>query len=173
MVARPSPTTNIVIKRQVIIFLLGRLYLTGAMWIPDAGNETTFIVTGLTNELYTFQVRAVNSVEGGTSASEEVTPSDLAVPENFQVTVSPKVLTFSWDIDSAKTQPHHHVLMVSFDEGTNFERASGFENIQSSPLLFLSLLRPIRSIGLALIISYRLAVRMSLPARNPILINLV
>ena len=99
----------------------------------DASNETTFIVTSLTNELYTFQVRAVNSVEVGASASVEVTPSDLAVPENFQVTVSPKVLTFNWDIDSAKTQPHHHVLMMSSDDGVNFERVTGAENIQGSP----------------------------------------
>ena len=55
----------------------------GADTDPDAGNETTVTVTGLTGTVHTFQVRAVNSVGPGDAATQTVTvPS---VPRRFLI----------------------------------------------------------------------------------------
>ena len=55
----------------------------GADTDPDAGNETTVTVTGLTGTVHTFQVRAVNSVGAGDAATQTVTvPSE---PRRFLI----------------------------------------------------------------------------------------
>ena len=58
----------------------------GADTDPDAGNETTVTVTGLTGTVHAFEVRAVNSVGVGSAATQTVTvPS---VPRQFSVRIA-------------------------------------------------------------------------------------
>ena len=58
----------------------------GADTDPDAGNETTVTVTGLTGTVYAFEVRAVNSVGAGSAATQTVTvPSE---PRQFSVRIA-------------------------------------------------------------------------------------
>ena len=116
----------------------------GNTWIPDwtsvpdsldAGDslsdERSHTITGLTNDVeYTFELRAVNNEGGGLVARLAATPSIVAAPENFQFTVTPQTLTFTWGVESNKPSPHHYVLMRSTDNSTNFQRVSGADNIQ-------------------------------------------
>ena len=85
-----------------------RSYLTGGTapetW-EDAGTALTATVSGLTNGMsYTFEVRAVNSVDPGTAVTGTATPmADAApmtppsVPLNLVATRGYKQITLTWD----------------------------------------------------------------------------
>ena len=67
-------------------------------WAPNAGDDLTETITGLTNgQAYDFEVRATTSVGAGGTASRSQTPATTpGVPTSFTATATHSSVTLSW-----------------------------------------------------------------------------